>query len=99
MPIDTFDLLDGSVWATLGWYRLKEKSWARCQISFDHVFPISVMEISKISIQYQSFNGFDAEWLRAPYPSVPPNYLKGRQKWALLSKSDVDSNFRSSLGL
>lgn len=89
MPIDTFDLLDGSVGQRWARYR-QEKSWAGARISYDHVFPDKRDVQSAWAYPVSELQYFD-EWLRTIYiPQYLPTYLKG--KYGSIVKSDVDSN-------
>jgi phage anti-repressor protein len=89
LPIDTFDLLDGSVGQRWAKYR-KEKEWAGSRIPYDHIFPDKRDVQSAWAYPVSELQYFD-EWLRTVYiPEHLPVYLKG--KYGAMVKVDSASS-------
>jgi len=75
MPIDTFDLLDGSVGIRWAKYR-NGQTWAKDRIPYSHVFPDHRDVQSAWAYSLSELQHFD-EWLRNVYiPEHLPEYLK-----------------------
>lgn len=75
MPIDAFDLLDGSVGQRWAKYR-KDQSWLGERIPYEHVFPDKRDVQSAWAYPVSELQYFD-EWLRNTYiPEYLPVYLK-----------------------
>lgn len=75
MPVDTFDLLDGSVGIRWAKYRTNH-AWAGQRISYEHVFPDRRGTQAPWAYPLSELQYFD-EWLRDVYiPNHLPDYLK-----------------------
>jgi phage anti-repressor protein len=89
MPVDAFDLLDGSVGIRWAKYR-KDKEWAQARIPYDHVFPDKRDVQSAWAYQVSELQYFD-EWLRTVYiPEHLPVYLEG--KYGSIVKAETSSS-------
>lgn len=77
MPINTFDLLDGSVGIRWAKYR-KGQQWAGQRIPYDHVFPDHREIQSAWAYSLSELSHFDS-WLRTTYMQIHlPTYLRSK---------------------